>query len=363
MNDHLVERRARVLIVDDTPDNADAYRDYVRQQCPRWDVQSAYSSEDATSQFLAAIAHGDEFDAVVADLLMEEPDSGFSLSERLLAASPGLVAIVISAVAENFDRDRAQDSEIFDVVSKNRLGTQFHEHLIYRLRSGVSLRRRTISAERLRKFFDPVLTEHALSDPSIFEQRQQELVIAFWDLAGFSRLSKNLEKHPALLGSFLDDFFSIAGRIVNAHGGVVDKFLGDGVMAIFGLFSDDHESACTEAITAAKEIRSTFSEEVLEKHQPKFEQKSAHAIEIGLRCGIHADSVLVGVFAAGDRDHFTAIGGGVNLASRLEALAGEGEIVVSQTVASRAKAEIGSIQPDSIEGIKNISEKFPVYRL
>lgn len=354
--------RIRVMVVDDTDDNVGAYVDYLEHKCPRWEIVGHTDSESASQDFLESLRDGRPFDVVVADLIMEEADSGYLLVERMLLVSQAVVAIVISATAEDFNRSRALKAGIFDVISKNRYGETFAEHLLYRVRTGAHLRRTVQQAERVRRFVDPLLSDRVQLDPSILEQREQRLAIAFWDLAGFSALAESLRGYPSVVGSFLDDFFSSASEIVNDHGGAVDKFLGDGIMALFGLFGSTEAESCQAAIGAARSVRTVF-EDTLGHHRSTIERHTANPVAVSLRCGIHIDEVLVGMFAAGQRDHFTAIGSAVNLASRLESYAKDGQILISQPIAVNCPEDVNGIEPDVISGLKNISGDFVVYRL
>jgi adenylate cyclase len=101
----------------------------------------------------------------------------------------------------------------------------------------------------------------------------------------------------------LNDYFTLAGEIIDRHGGFIDKFVGDGIIAIFGspIHRSDHASA---AVAAAQEFQSRL--------------RAAPFAAFRTRIGIHTGPAVVGNIGSSSRFNYTAIGDTVNLASRLE---------------------------------------------
>ena len=90
----------------------------------------------------------------------------------------------------------------------------------------------------LEKYVDPVVLEQ-IRDPELVTMQNKILTVVFWDISGFSVLCERLQFHQELVVAFLREFFSEAAVIIQKYEGVLDKFIGDGIMAFFG-FKDTH---------------------------------------------------------------------------------------------------------------------------
>ncbi|MEO1091589.1 MAG: adenylate/guanylate cyclase domain-containing protein [Pseudomonadota bacterium] len=134
-----------------------------------------------------------------------------------------------------------------------------------------------------------------------FETR--ELTILFSDLTGFTRLSENLT--AAATARLLNDHLDIVARAIEAEGGTVDKFLGDGVMAFWGA-PDPARDHAERALRAAAGIATSFAA-----------ANARAATPLRLRVGVHTGRVVVGEIGGGSRVNYTIVGDPVNTASRL----------------------------------------------
>jgi adenylate cyclase len=139
--------------------------------------------------------------------------------------------------------------------------------------------------------------------------RTQPLTVLFTDLAGFTGLS---EAKPDEIVEILGDHLDFMSRIVAAHAGTVDKFIGDSVMAFWNAPASNPLHALS-ACKAALACRDAF----LQSAQG---MQAMSAGKIGLRIGLNSGDALVGNIGSRDRLNYTAIGDVVNVASRLEAL-------------------------------------------
>jgi adenylate cyclase len=140
---------------------------------------------------------------------------------------------------------------------------------------------------------------------SVGEERH--LAILFSDIRDFTAFS---EAHlPYDVIHVLNRYFSRIGSIINHHHGQIDNFMGDGIMALFGL---DHPAEATlNAVRAGLEMLTA-----VEAMQPYFEVQFKTNFRIGI--GVHYGEVVLGTVGAGERRRLTAIGDAVNLASRIE---------------------------------------------
>ncbi len=150
--------------------------------------------------------------------------------------------------------------------------------------------------------------------------QRREVSVMFADICDFTPLSEKLQ--PEEVVSLLNVYLGQLTESVFAYNGTLDKFIGDCVMAVFGapLDQDDH---ALRSILAALEMRENIA---LLNQQREKEGKTVVEIGIGLSVG-HA---IVGNIGSSERLDYTAIGDTVNLASRLEGVAGRGEIIVSE---------------------------------
>ncbi|MCS3740012.1 adenylate cyclase [Rhizobium sp. BK176] len=167
------------------------------------------------------------------------------------------------------------------------------------------------------------------------------VTILFADIRGFTALSEQIE--PVRLSDIVSLFQDRCAQAVWAHDGIVNKPMGDGLMAIFNfpILRKDHAAA---AVMAAMDIqrRCKTALEALDVDH-----------HVGVGVGIHSGEVEIGEFSS-FRSDFTAIGGAVNLAARLESQAGAGEIVMSPETVVQAGPLAGGahVRPLTLKGIE-----------
>ena len=218
----------------------------------------------------------------------------------------------------------------------------------------------------LEKYVDPVVLEQ-IRDPELVTMQNKILTIVFWDLSGFSVLCEKLKSHKELIVEFLREYFSEAAIIIQKHKGVLDKFMGDGIMAFFGYkdtdANDNGRKGAISAVKAAIELRNFFDEMKLEWINLWITKTDQQVISTDLRCGMNTGNVLVGLILTDVRDQFTTIGSNVNLASRLESVANKDQIIVSPSTKIRIKDQF-SLRTIPIErpikGFENISECYEI---
>jgi adenylate cyclase len=170
---------------------------------------------------------------------------------------------------------------------------------------------------------------------------EREVAILFVDIRGFTGLAEGRLPYDVVF--VLNRYFAAMGRAVETAGGRVDKFIGDGVMALFGVTSDP-ETACREALAAARMIS-----ERLEELNRSLTGELDQPLRIGI--GIHVGPSIVGEMGYGSVTAITAIGDAVNTASRLETLTKEYgcQLVVSEETVLRAGLDLGAFPRYEIE--------------
>lgn len=170
------------------------------------------------------------------------------------------------------------------------------------------LRDRALIREVLGKIVSPEIAPRLLARARAghgLGGTRHTLVVLFADLRNFTSLTESLS--PEALVNELNDHLGRMVACVHAHGGIVDKFVGDGVIAVFGL--ENPEGASVSATLAAVAMR---------------DAAAPRAVAIG----IHRGEAIAGVIGGADRHEFTFIGDVVNTAARLEALAKEEEVEI-----------------------------------
>ena len=143
--------------------------------------------------------------------------------------------------------------------------------------------------------------------------RERRIAVLFCDLRDFTRLSQ--QQLPFDTVFLLNRYFEMIGEAVEGAGGVVDKFIGDGALAIFGL-NTGIETACQQALTATTRIARNV--EVLNRN---FMSELDQPLRIAM--GMHAGPAIIGQIGYGRASSLTAVGDTINAASRLEGFAKE----------------------------------------
>lgn len=166
-----------------------------------------------------------------------------------------------------------------------------------------------------------------LSDEFNFGQ-DTDIAILFADLRGFTELSEH--KLPYDIVFMLNQYFLQMGRAIEKEGGHVDKFIGDGIMALFGLHTG-LKVGCLEALRAAQ----SMEQELVSLNQ-RLEQDLSEPLKMSI--GIHSGHVIAGRMGYGDAVGLTAVGDPVNTASRLEGMTRQYNcnLIVSQDVFENA---------------------------
>lgn len=257
----------------------------------------------------------------------------------------------LNEMTENLARARA------DLAARN-------QELAAALESLQASRRQVELLEQLKgelaKFVPDAVKALLERDPNAteLEKREEEVSVLFLDIAGYTRLSEQLD--PRELNALVQTYFSSFLEIIRAHHGDVNETAGDGLMVIFQRATDrgpaqDHAVNAARAALAIRQRTAALNEEQRGRLQP-----------IELHLGINSGRALVGATklggAGGQRWTFTASGPVTNVAARLAAIAQGGEIVVGVATAERVRGHfvLEALGPRTL---KNVSEPVPVFRL
>jgi adenylate cyclase len=170
--------------------------------------------------------------------------------------------------------------------------------------------------------------------------QEREIAVLFCDLRGFTSLAER--RLPFDTVFILNRYFEVVGESVEDAGGYIDKFVGDGVLALFGLKASSEEAA-RQAVDAARRIHAGLAD-LNADYSTEFE----HPLKIAM--SLHAGPAIVGEMGYGQATSLTAVGDTINAASRLEGLAKEldVELVISEHLATRAGLDLSQHERQTV---------------
>ncbi len=205
-------------------------------------------------------------------------------------------------------------------------------------------------------YVSPAVVDQMIAHPEqlVLGGQKREVTLMFTDLAGFTSISEQLT--PEQVSHLLNRHLTEMTRVIIAHRGTVDKFIGDAVMAFWGAPFEDAEQA-KHACEAAQEMQQkmiALREELQKEGLPP----------VFMRIGVHTGLAVVGNMGSDERFDYTAIGDTVNLASRLEGAnkAYGTDILVSEATASKLNGAMGLRVVDKVK-VKGKLEAVEVFTI
>jgi adenylate cyclase len=241
---------------------------------------------------------------------------GIGLAAGIIAPLQGLVAGMREVLRGNLQyRSRIERGDEIGFIAKS-----FNEMVD-------GLEERELIRDTFGRFVSNDVAEAVLAGRVPLEGERRDVSILFQDIRGFTGLSERLD--PTALLRLLNRFFTEVVAAVEAEGGVVKQFLGDGVMALFGA-PQAHVDHAERAVRAALGIVNR-----LEGLNGALQQQGIDALEIGV--GIHSGTVVAGLIGPDNRIEYGVVGDAVNVASRVESLTRElhATILVSRAISEQ----------------------------
>lgn len=174
-------------------------------------------------------------------------------------------------------------------------------------------REREATVSLFRRFLDPRVVDDLVKTGELSREQKpeaREITILFSDIRGFTTLSET--RTPEAVVELLNRYFSQQVEVIFRHGGTLDKFIGDAIMAFWNAPSDNPQHAA-DAVAAAIEMG-----EALDKLKQELTADGAAVDAFDIGIGLHTGPAVVGFLGSDDRLDYTAIGDTVNLASRIE---------------------------------------------
>lgn len=320
----MTEKRATVLVVDDSPINL-----HLAVNILKGDYRVKVANNGPAALELATASPPD---LILLDVMMPEMD-GFEVCRRLKAnpATSHIPVVFLTSKTEEEDEKMGFLVGATDFIHKPfsplivalRVKTQLEIKFLQDLLRNQSEEERNQKAQLMRIFCRHVSDEVA---EEMWRERAQFLsgnrprpqlltaTVMFADIRGFTSISERLA--PETLFDWLNEYMEAISKIVSAHRGMINKYIGDAIMAVFGT----PVPRTTEAEIAQDAVRATDCAlamwDALKTLNADFAKRGLPAVRI--RVGIVTGSLIAGTLGSSQRLEYTVIGDTVNMASRLE---------------------------------------------
>lgn len=340
----------KILIADDNPDNIELVTDILSMA--QYEVITATNGPLALQQ-----AQENVPDLVLLDINMPGM-TGFEVCRQLKTTdvTAHIPVIMLTALADVDNRVEGLDAGADDYLTKPFSPRELLARIERSLRAKEMTDDLRVKQEIIRntfqRFVAAPIVQQMLQNPEAIKLggKLQPITVLFADLEGFTGLSEHTE--PEHLLNILNAYHEFVVRILLQYGGTIDKFIGDGVMALYNTpLEKPHHVA--DAVKSALHIQDELY---------WFHQKLEPTYRLKINFGIHTGIAVVGNVGTPDIMDFTAVGDAVNVASRLQNVAKNGEIIVSAPVYNEvAEFAVGRYMGKLT--VKNRQEPIEAYEL
>ncbi|MBC7448296.1 MAG: response regulator [Hymenobacteraceae bacterium] len=346
--------KTKILVVDDEAD----LELLIQQKFRRKIRDGAYEFVFAGNgrEALDRLTEHADIDVVLSDINMPVMD-GLTLLGEVHTRHPLLRMVMVSAYGDMANIRTAMNRGAFDFVVKpvdftdleltiDKTGAQVRE-----LRLNVRARREN---HRLKMYVDEaalgLLDRPGAADDELLLSEMVDATVAFFDICGFTSLSETLP--PAAVVGLLNAYFDEMARGITTHGGTIDKFMGDAVMAVFR--GPDH---LPRAVRAALDVRARL-QAAPPTLPPGLTQQPA--VAIGLNAGEMVSGNIGSVTL--HRLDYTVIGDAVNLSQRLQSVAQPGQILIAEATFALLNGAF-ECRPLGEVRLKNKARPVPTYEV
>jgi len=335
--------QGKILLVDDSPSTRMLLEDKLGEN--GYTVCAAENGREAL-ELLQVFTP----DVVITDVSMPEMD-GFTLCRSLKedARVKHIPIIMLTAATEEKEVLEGLGLGACDYIRK----PFSPDELLLRVHNVLAgVREKTRLQEMFSRHTSPEVMRELLSRPDdlLLSGQLRDVTVLFADIRGFTPIVAMSE--PRALVSELNQVLTIMSEAVIAEEGTLDKFLGDGIMAIFGA-PLAHPDDCRRAVRAAVEIQ-----RVMARTNAARESKGQRAMTVGI--GITAGPAVVGNIGSPRRMDYTAIGDCVNIAARLQAKAFGGQIIVTEEVKTRVERDF-DLEPLGDASLKGKADPLRIF--
>ena len=247
-------------------------------------------------------------------------------------------------------------AKLYETTKKQAIELQASENKVKQLNNYLteSILKRFLPEAIVNKAATGELTLDLTPEPHL-------ITVLFCDLVDSTKLSSQLEVD--VLSELLNDYLEAMTQAIFDNSGTIDKFVGDGVMALFGAPEELSAEQQAEYALATAKAMSRYLIPLNQKWQAKKVWQAKKIPDLKLRCGIHQGRAVVGMFGGKQRKDYTAIGKVVNIAARLQQTADPNSILLSETVFNCLKTiDKTKIEPKLVQ-LKGIEPNFRSYSL
>jgi len=315
---------AKILVVDDEADLEALIRQKFRQKIREQQYEFVFAMNGLKA--LEQLEEHSDVDMVLSDINMPEMD-GLTLLSRLGEQHSLLKSVIVSAYGDMDNIRTAMNRGAFDFVTKP-VNFEDLELTMQKTLKHVQQMKETMRAIKENNILRMYVDETVLNfmggkefERSLLENETIEATVAFIDICGFTAISEH--EKPDTVVKLLNDYFDVMVREIISQKGLVDKFIGDCVMAVF-----KGEYHLDRAIDACLSIRSKIAAlPATDGFSPK------------VSIGINSGEMISGNIGSGTlkRLDYTVIGDTVNTAQRLQSAAGPSQIVIQETCYEKIK--------------------------
>ena len=342
----------KILVADDEADLEmlikQKFRQKIREQ--KYEFVFAINGIDA----LQKIQQYPDIEIVLSDINMPEMD-GLTLLSKLNESNPLIKAVIVSAYGDMDNIRTAMNRGAFDFITKP-INFEDLSLTMEKTIAHVAQIRQTLQAIKENNILKMYVDETVLSfmstreyDSSIMVNETVEATVAFIDICSFTSISET--ESADVVVKLLNNYFDVMVKEILAQGGIVDKFIGDAVMAVFkGNYHLDR------AIDACLALRTQIENLPPVSHLITFSPK--------VSIGINSGEMISGNIGSGTlrRLDYTVIGDVVNVAQRLQGVAKEGQIIINQQSYDKVKESFNCRKVNEVI-LKNKSNPVNIYEV
>jgi class 3 adenylate cyclase len=273
-----------------------------------------------------------------------------------------LIAIAVAATV-SFELSLLLSRSILEPIDDLRRGTERVVHGDYSARVPLlgsdepgrlaasfnqmvaGMQEREALREAFGAFVDPALAERVVREGAVLEGDEVQVTVLFLDIRGFTAFAENAQ--PKEVVRVLNDLFGLVVPVLVEHGGHANKFLGDGLLGVFGApvrLADHADRGVAAALHIAALVRDTYGPE----------------LRIGI--GVNSGPVVAGTIGGGGRVDFTVIGDAVNTAARVEALTRQtgDDVLITEATRELLTRPIGAFEERGAVELKGKSRRVRV---
>ncbi len=302
---------------------------------------SIFLAQDGNESIETVKKNPDQISIVISDLKMPGLD-GIKTLSAIGIINPEITRIILTGYGSMESAIQATNEGIDGFLTKPFDNVEIRAKI-----------RECFLKKHLKQFVSSQILHELQNDPRLVRPRKQKTTVMFTDIRGFSSISERTD--PQELASFLSHYyFTPLSDIIFQYNGTLDKHIGDSIMVIYGApvsYNDDSLRAVMTAIDIQKRMAET---------SVKIGSTYLSSIPTGI--GIGTGEVVVGIFGSTRKKEYTVLGSAVNIASRLEKLAKEGQILITEETFQEVQNKIEAEKLDIVK-VKGIEEEIGIYNV